>query len=445
MKRLLSCFIFVLCSLLFLHSCGQYANKYFMELKSAYIYDKPASALIKYPSEILYESNEILTYSAENSETLPAEYQTVKLTLQTHDDIRNQFVDWHIEIAYAVLNNKLVFADIPKQMQVYEHYTLGSSTDSVIITIGDDNAYLVNLSSASAIKLFDDSDFNTYFNKSSIKPLVFARVISVSPDGRHILYISNRDYIDDSQPNSYDLYHYDSQTETEAKIMNFDNKQVLTWDKNNPNSFLYREQIISSENGARTYSPMLRHSLENTRDYVFLNLNEKYRAYEMMDDEHIYILYKGEEQTIERANAEDYVYQKAALYIANIYTHEMFIVDPGMYINVMNVTLSDTKEYLAFWGSYVNNSGLAFTNLVTIHIQTNDIVAQYEQTVDKYVIDSFYWCPDNILAINFINMNEPTKDVCRFHKITHTFKLNPVQEAAAGITHNLDDIEQIEP
>jgi hypothetical protein len=74
------------------------------------------------------------------------------------------------------------------------------------------------------------------------------------------------------------------------------------------------------------------------------------------------------------------------------------------------------------------------TDLVTLHIETNDIVAQYEQEQpNNYNIDSsFYWLPDNILAVNFINTSDLYKDLCRLHRITHTFRVNPFMEAVVS-------------
>ena len=426
---LLSCFCLLI---LLLNSCGS-ANKHFSALNDAYIFDADSNTLVKYPSDFMFEENEFLLYSPENSRTQVAEYQTVTLNLQAHDNILGGFYDHIIEIAYTIQNNKLIIASVPRQMPTFDYFTIDGSTDTLIITVSDENAYLVNLTDGSAQKLFNDANFNNYFSRDSIKPLVFARVIRVSPDGRYILYISNRDYIDDSLTNSFDLYYYDMQTGAETYIMNFYDKEVLTWDKNNPGSFLYRELRISSTDGARTFSPILRHSIQDNQQYMFLNLNEKYRAYEMMDDEHIYILRRSAERSVEMLEGHEEIIQTAALYIANIYTREMFAVDPGRYTTVMDVKMSDTGEYLVFWGSYINRQGIILKEVVTIHIESNDIVSHYEQNVDNYVINSFYWLPNNVLAINFINLTDFNKDSCRLHRITHTFRLNVFQEAMTGI------------
>ena len=432
MKRLLyhSALIFCLLPcLLLVYSCGS-VNKHFAAINGAYIYDAEADALVKHPSGYMYEPNEILIYFPDDSRTQEAEYQKVSLTLQSHNNVLGGFRDHVIEIAYAVLNNKLIIANAPRQMPDFEYFAVAGSTDTVILTVSDENAYLVSLSDSSARKLFDDSDFDAYFNKDSIKTLVFARVISVSPDGRYIIYISNRNYIDDSLPNSFDLFYYDMQTGAEHYIMNFYDKEVLTWDKDNPGSFIYRELRISSADGARTSSPMFRHSIEDNRQYMFLNLNERYRAYEMIDDEHIYILHRSAEKAVETYEGQEETIQTAALYIANIYTGKMFSVDPGRFTTVTDVKISDTGEYLALWGSYVNRQGFILTEIVTIHIESNDIVSHYEENFDNYLTESFYWLPGNILAVNFINLNDIDKDSFRLHKITHVFRLNVFQESA---------------
>ena len=416
--------------ILLLNSCGS-ANKHFASLDGAYIFDAEAGAFVKYPSDFMYEPNEFLSYASENSRTQESEYQTVRVNLQTHNNILGGFYDYEIEVAYTVQNNKLILASVPRQMPEFDYFMIGSP-DSLIISAGDANAYLVNLGTGGAQKLFDDSSFNNYFSRDSIKSLVFARVMSVSPDGRYILYISNRAYIDDSQHNSFDLYYYDMQTGAEAYIMNFDRKEILTWDKDNPGSFLYRELVVSSTDGARSFSPILKHDIEDGQEYMFLNLNNRFRAYEMLDDEHIYIM-RNAERAVELFDGQEELVQTAALYIANIYTREVFAVDPGRYTTVMDVKLSDSGEYLAFWGLHINRQGLVLTELVTIHVASNDIVSHYEQNIDNYYIDSFYWLPDNILAANFINLSDFNKDTCRLHRIAHTFRTNAFHESMTDI------------
>ncbi|MCL2099747.1 MAG: hypothetical protein FWH24_04850 [Oscillospiraceae bacterium] len=437
-KRFFICSALILfAAVLPLQSCGQ-KNKYFTELGNAYTYNADSRTFVKYPSELMFEPDEILIYSPLDSGTLTAEYQTFSLTLEKHDHIAGSFYDYTVDIAYTVQNNALVLANTPGLLPPYEYFIPGSSTDSLIITVGDENAYSVDLTSRTAQKLFNDADFESYFSKSSIKNLVFARVISVSPDGKYILYISNRDYIDDSQHNSFDLYCYDMHTGRESHIMNFNDKEVLTWDKEQPDGFLYRELITSGADGARSYSPIYRHSFEDGRQYIFMNLNEKYRVYDMADDDHIYILRKGAEIELELFEGSEEIIQKAALYVANIYTKEIFSVDPGKYTEISEFMMSETQEYFAFWGSHVNRQGIMFTELVTIHTETNDIVAHYEQNVGNYFIDSFCWLPDNILAVNFIDLTDINKGSCRLHKISHYFSPGGFYEPATSIEDLLD-------
>ena len=413
MKRLIFCLV-IFCSLIFLNSCN--ANKHFMELRGSFSFDAAASALIKYPSEFMFEPNEILAYYPENSRTRILNYQVVHLVFQRHDDIIGGFYDYDVGIAFTVHNDRLLIAQTPNELPLFQYFRLGDSTDSVIITVGHDNAYLVNLNTESIRRLFNDGEFNNYFNKDSIKDLVFAEILSVSPDGRYILYRSNRNFIDDALPNHFELFFFDIQTGAETKIMNFNNKEILTWDRNNPDTFLFRELRIAPD-GARYSSPIMAYSLGNRQQSVFLNLNEKYRAFEMIDDEYIYIL----RRTVEDREDGSPPVRRTTLYIANIYTQEAFGVDVGIYnIEVWNVRISDTKEYLAFWGTYMIPTGLRLTDLVTVHIPTNNIMPHYEQAVDHFVLTSFYWAPNNILIVNFHNTIDVHGDVSRFHRITHT-------------------------
>lgn len=420
MKRLIFC-VFILCSLLFLHSCT--ANRHFMELRAMYSFDAEAQALIKYPSpELMFEPNEILAYCPETSRTSPLEFRVIYVTLQKHDNIIGGFYDYDIAIAYTVHNGRLLLASIPNMLPLYEYFRFGSSTDSVIVTVGNENAYLVNLSNSSAERLFSYGDFIDYFDRDSIKDLIFAQVLSVSPDGRYVLYRSNRNYIDDATPNNFDLFYLDMQTGNEARIMNFQDKEILTWDKNNPGSFLFRE-LQTARDGTRNFSPILSYSLVSGTQSVFLNLNEKYRAYEMIDDEYIYIL--------RRVTDEETGHTTNILYIANIYTHEMFSLDVGIYHAVHNVKISDTKDYIVFLGEYMTPIGWILTEIVTVHIATNDIVPQYDQRVETFNITSFYWAPNNVLIVNFRNMTDLYRDLCRFHRITHS---------ARGVEHRVNRI-----
>lgn len=412
MKRLLICLFVISCSLLFLYSCA--VNKHFAELRGAFSYDAAAQAFIKYPSEFMYEPNEFLAYYPENSRTRSLEYQILELTFQAHDAIIGEVYDYDIKIAFTVHNNRLLVANIPRYLPLFNYFRVGNSTDLLIITVSDDNAYLVNLNDGSIQRLLDDSNFGNYFNRESIKTLVFARVLSVSPDGRYILFTSNRNFMGDGMPNHSELFAYDIQTGTQTKIMEFnDNKELLTWDRYNPDSFLFREERIARD-GMRYFTPIFRYSLSSGEQSVFLNIGERYRAYQMAGEEHIYVMVRTTNEETGRISA--------SLYIANIYTHETFAVDVGAYnINIWNVRISDSGEYLAFWGSYMIPTGIVLTDVVTIHIPTNHIMPQYEQSVNQFVINSFYWAPNNILMINFIDTTAPIDGSRnRFHRITHS-------------------------
>ena len=429
MKKLLCCLSLIMCAAIFAASCG-IANKHFMEITGAFSFDAESGTLIKYPSLFMFEPNEILIYNPANSRTQAAEYSVTRVTVQRHDSIMGTFDSSLIEIAHTVQNGRLVIASVPLQMPLFNYFRLGDSTDSLIITAGDENAYLVDLSNATARRLFDERAFGDYFRRDSIKQLVFARVVSVSPDGRFILYISNRNFMDDMALNSFDLFYFDMQTGRENFIMNFYGKEVISWDRDSPSSFLFRELIISPD-GARTFSPIYSYSLEAGRRDIFLNINERYRGYEIIDDEHIYIL-RNDQIIVETPDGDQEILEISTLYVANIYTREMFAVDPGRYTSVMNVKVSDTGEYIAFWGFFVNRQGIALTELVTIHVESNDIVAQYEQNVDNYTIDSFYWLPGNILGVNFINRTNPDRHAFRLHRIAHSSRVAPPRDAMLG-------------
>lgn len=411
-----------------LYSCGL-NDKYFAELKSSYIYDKQTGILRKYPSEITFQPDELL--SLKDNKTTSVKYKTLNLTLPKRNYNTGIVYDYNITIAYAVYNGRLVLTQIPMQFAPCHFFTFNSpdnSTDSVIITIDNENAFLVDLSESNAgsfKKLFNDGDFNDYFDENAIKKLIFADIISISPDDKYILYRSNRNYIYDS-PASLDLYSYDLQTGTETKIMNFDGKEFLCWEKLevNPESsgnFLFRDINISKSDGKKTYSDIRRYSLTKQSEDLFLTLASKYSTYEMIDDEYLYVIRSGADRTAEDLKDDETVLvnKNTVLYIENIYSKELKTLDIGKYNMIWDVKISDSRDYLAFFASYININGFAIAEIITLHIDTNNIMPYYEQNVENYYLDSFYWCPDNVLIINFINTVDLYEDLCRFHKIIH--------------------------
>jgi len=371
----------------------------------------------------MLEPGELLAYYPENSRTRVLEYTVTYLTLQRHDDILGGFFDFPIEIAYTVHNGRLILARPPNLLPRFDYFRIGDYTDRLIISAGHDGIYLAHLdgenSSVQCLWGHDirQQQFEQYFDRESIKNLVFAQLLSVSPDGRYVLFESNRNYMDDALTTNFELFAIDlrggnmPQALNHTRIMDFNNMEILTWDRYNPDSFLFRESRIAPD-GTRYSSPIMRYSLGGGGQSVFLDVGERYRAYQMVDDEHIYIF--------RRETDEETGHVTTGLYVANIYTHEMFSVDTGIYSNVWDVRLSDTGEYIAFWASYMNQVGWVLVDLVTVHIPTNDLMPQYEQSVDNFFIHSFYWAPGNILITNFINTTELYRDLSRFHRITHT-------------------------
>ncbi|MCL2773035.1 MAG: hypothetical protein FWD71_06770 [Oscillospiraceae bacterium] len=419
--------IFILFILGILSGCGS-INRYFAELKSAYIYDKNAHALIKYPSEMTLEPNELLSF--ENNKTKVLEYNTLNLTLPKRDYETGVISDYNITIAYTVYNNELVLAQVPVQSAPYNYFTFNNSTYKVIITIDKENAFLVDLNATpdqAYKKLFDDSGIDQYFDTGAIKKLVFADMISLSPDDKYILYLSNRNYINTS-PSSLDLYSYDIQTGAETEIMNFnsDKEEFLCWEKidvhpDASGNFLFRDINIAKSDGKHTYSDIRRYSITQQKYDTFLTVDSKYNNYEMIDDQYIFSTVSNK--------VDGSVNKNTTLYIIDIYSQEVKSADAGQYNTIWDVQMSDSKDYLAYYGSYMNKNGIILTDIITLHIPTDDVVSEYNQEIDNYYLDSFYWCPGNVLIINFVNTVDLYNDLCRFHKITHSGKSDLINTA----------------
>ena len=308
-------------------------------------------------------------------------------------------------------------------MQYYPHkyYIIKNSVDSVIITINDDNAFLVNLNDASYKKLFNDDsldDILKKLDKDELSKFIYAKIISISPDGKYLLYISNRNYILDKFYNSFDIYSYDLITGKETKIMNFNDKEFLCWENPDINpgasgNFLFRESGVSKTDGQKIYSPIRRYSITQEKEDVFLNIkinDEKVNIYEMIDERYFY----ATENKINEKGVKE-----ITIYIGDIYSTEIITARIEKYSAIWHVLMSENKEYIAFFGSYINNDGFAFPDVLTLNLGTNHLVSHYEQNDGIYFIDSFYWCPDNILAVNFQNTVDLYKDLCRLHIIDH--------------------------
>jgi len=392
-------------------------KKYFLELKASYTYDKDTGILKKFPSELKWAPDEILSYNPEDKKTTALEYETLALTLPKRDYKTGEILDYNITMAYTVYNDKLIFTEVPIQYAPHDYFIINNSTDSVIVTIDDENAYLINLNDGSIKKLYNDKDFDNFFVKNSEQKLIYAKTLSISPDGKYLIYLSNRDYIKDTSSRSVDIYSYDIQTGTETKIMNFDNKEFLCWEKNEPRNFLFRE--ISTKDGKRVYSDILRYAVPEYGSgakprLIMKEINEKYKSYEMIDDQYIYAVISRQKDDSNSVTSKE-----TTIYILDIYSNEILSIDAGKYSTIWHVTMSESKEYLAFFGSYINVAGIAIPEVITLNINTNVIIPQYEQSDGEYFIDSFSWCPDNVLAVNFVNTGELYKDLCRLHSIDH--------------------------
>ena len=375
--------IFIIIAVSAIYGCAG-GRKYFTELKASYIYDKDNGIFKKFPSELKWEPDEILSYNPEDKKTTILEYETLTVTLPKKNNSTGEFSDYKITMAYTVYNNKLIFTEVPIQYAPHEYFVINNSIDSVIVTIDDENAFLVNLNDGSLRKLYDDN--------------IHAKTLSIEPAaGDYLLYLSDSD-----------IYSYDIQTGKETKIMNFENKEFLCWSQYIPGTFLFRE--ITSKNGKKFYSDIKSYNIASSTEHSEKFISEEFKSYEMIDDRYYYATAV---QTKENGVKE------TLIYIGDIYSEEILTVNVGKYSMIWHIAISESKEYIAFFGSYINSKGIAIPEIVTVNTATNVIIPQYEQSNREYFIDSFSWCPDNVLAINFLNTADLYKDLCRLHYINH--------------------------
>jgi len=356
--------------------CGLW-NKYFLELKGAYFYDREGSILKKSPSEITWEENELLLYSPETRKTTPIGYELLELTLPKRT-ATGEMSDYVIHMAYATHEGRLIFTGVPRMYAPHDYFAF-NSPDSVVVSIDGYNAYLVNVKEASAKKLFDGAG-----------P---AKTIGVSPDGRYVLYLSNGE-----------LFCLDIESGAQYKVMNFDDREFLGWEADRAN-FLFRDTALYDAGGRKIYSDIRRYALPDLREDVFFSFEEGKHNYEMSGGRYAYTTEKTEKGTV--------------ITIHDIYSGETLSVNVGNYSLIWHIELSESREYVAFFGSYINAAGMAIAEIVGVNTETGRMVPEYEQGQGQYFIDSFEWLPGNVLMLNFINTADLYQDLCRLYEIKH--------------------------
>ena len=387
---------------LILSSCGLIegiaANRYFRELSASYTYDSESQVLKKLASEIeIDEKNEFMIFDGKNAK--PLTYETVNVQLRENISIN---------ITYTVHNGKLIIAEVPIiASNRYEYFMIDGSTDKFI---AEDRAgsYLVNLSDLSAMPFMSLGGFQPY--EADIK------LFSISPDGKYMLYYARHSESRGANIKEFYLCAYDISSNTPYSLIGFENTadlsdwEFLCWEKGNSGSFLYREKYIDIY-GIERHSNIYRYSIASQTSNVFLEIDAKYSNYEMVDDEHIY------------AHSYKSSHMNGVLYIKNIYTREEKAVVLPRYAITWQMSLSENKEYAALCSLYIDMNGHQVTRLVTVNLETNDIrfyyELGYEPGLESYDMHSFYWYPDNILAVNFVNIVNLYNDICRFHRVNH--------------------------
>jgi hypothetical protein len=368
-------------------------------LKAAYSFDAEAQVLKKFASETqVDEKNEFMVFGGSYKKVKPLKYETASVMLP----LSGSAVETEVKIYYTVNNGRLILAEEPEyQVPHYEHFILNGVTDSVIIQTKDSGVNLVNLNDLSIESLNVDLAGGYLDTPGGV--IFDFKILSVSPDNKYLLYFLNLE--------STDLHLYDMVSRKITRIMDFNKKDFLGWTDNSSDAFLYREKITRSD-GTQSYSDIYKWYLHESKTDIFLEIDKQYTHYEMLDSEHIY------------AYSYDARDMNGVLYIKNIYTWEVKAAVLPRYTYVWNLALSKSKEYAGLCALFIDGAGNQVSRIITVYLETNDIRSYYELGyevgIEKYAVGSFYWCPENVLIVNFINGVNLYEDFCRFHKVNHT-------------------------
>lgn len=372
--------------------CARAGQRYMFSLKFACIYDSNTGLFVNASQEFNYSDKTFI--SVKNTKpvykkgtvkdySIPAQYT------KSGSEIK-------FAVGYIIQDGKLCIAPPLLYGTTFASAYVLPDEKSAVFVFNHADVFVIDVTEDKITPVFDSV-------LTQNERLVWADIISISPDGQYLLYKSNRNYVA-SNANSFDLFAKNLVSGEDDLIMNFDKKEFISWNKEENESFLYREDITESGMSSKKYSEIFTYSLEENESKVFWNMKEKFRGYEIIDDTYLYI------------------HDGRVLDIVNYYNKDLIFIDTGMYSKINDLKLSPDNGYAAMYGMHTNIDGKLITEVISIHLETNNTISHTEDSVNSFIVDSCHFAKrddgENVLVINYFDTGN-LKYKSEFYVINH--------------------------
>lgn len=384
--------LILVCAAIIVPGCSRAGQKYMLSLNFACIYDNHTGLFVNASQEYNYSDKTFI--SIKNSKPVYKK-ETVK-NYSISAEYTKSGSEIKFKVCYIIEDGKLCIAPpLLYDMTFTAAYVLPDEKSAVFL-FNNAEAFVINVVEDKPAPVFDST-------VAAGDGLVWADIISISPDGQYLLYKSNRNNFS-SDAESFDLFVKNLVSGEDRLIMNFDKKEFISWNKEEDGSFLYREDITESGAARKKYSEIFTYSLDKNEGKVFWNMKDKFRSYEIIDD--IYL----------------YIHDGRVLDIVNYYNKDLIFIDTGMYSILKDLKLSLDTGYAVMYGMHTNIDGKLITEVISIHLETNNMISHTEDAFQSYVVDSYYFGKredgTNVLIINYFN-TAALKYKSEFYVINH--------------------------
>lgn len=379
-------------TLLLLPGCGGAGQRYMFSLNSAYIYDAHTSLFISSSQEFKYSDKTFFNIKNTN----PVYQKGTVKDYSIPADYTNSGSEIKFTVSYIIEDGKLCIAPPLLDNKTFMAAYVLPDEKSAVFVFNHSDVFVIDVTEDKITPVFE-----------SVLPeesgLVWADIISISPDGQYLLYKSNRNNLS-SDIKSFDLFVKNLVSGEDNLIMNFDKKEFITWSEEEDESFLYREDVTESGVSVKKYSEIFTYSFATNKSKVFWNMKDKFRGYEIIDDTYFYI------------------HAGRVLDIVNYYNKDLIFIDTGMYSKLNDLKLSPDGAYAVMYGMHTNIDGKLITEVISIHLETNNTISHTEDSVRSYIVDSYDFGKrndgTNIMVINYFDTST-LKYKSEFYTITH--------------------------